>query len=297
MSQGYVGTQHDGQRGAHSEKEREKLFAASEVEKAKLKSETAAYRLKAEGERFSTSTNAPDVLLQQATVGLVTKEEFARRKAAIDAGLDATASRADAEVNKEPVAPKEGKKKKKVKPTSSSLSFEFGDEDEGEGERAELELPKKKKPKADGGIVFVGGAQPAQLAAVASSSSSSSQPAAVATPTPLPAGWNCIKRSASSEYEVQLEVSASANLPKTRVVSLSSHAIVLEVKGREGGGESNTVLCAFLRSVLGGAASVVCEVVRGHKAPVKTVRISSDDLSSVDVVYHRLVLAREFGSR
>lgn len=309
--QGYVGSSHDGQRGKQAEKEREKLFAASEATKAKLKSDTAAYRLKAESDKFSSSTNAPDVLLQQATVGLVTKEEFARRKAAIDAAVsDDPAASDHAQLAKEE-KDKEKKKKKKAEPNASSLSFAFEDDEEG-GAQPDTALPKKKKKKRadEAGVASTAGqsegassstsaaasttaATCPSVAAPAASSSSSSMMAAV---KPMPAGYSCIRKASESAFEVQLEVVANTSLPKTRVVKLSSHAVVLDVKAREGDGESNTALCTFLRSVLGGP-SVACELVRGDKSPLKTVRLSGSELKSADVVHHRLALACEFGKR
>ena len=42
--------------------------------------------------------------------------------------------------------------------------------------------------------------------------------------------------------------------------------------------------------VLGGPP-VACEVVRGHKAPVKTVRVLG---AGADLVYHRLLMAHKY---
>ena len=37
---------------------------------------------------------------------------------------------------------------------------------------------------------------------------------------------------------------------------------------------------------------MTCEVVRGHKAPVKTVRVVGVD--GADLVYHRLLMAQKY---
>lgn len=339
MSQGFVGSSSDGSRASREEKDRANLFARSEEQKNALKNETAQYRLKAEGDKFSSSTNAPDVALQQATVGLVTKEEvsavaryatlislrvpishtlaftlclrftllesmvqFARRKAAIASAAagDEPPAAASTSATAVPLSAKE-KKKKKAKQVAS-LSFALDDED-GEGEEALAEPPPKKKPKvvpaaeggqreADSSSGGAGAASTSTLPAAAVGSTTTDAPATIA---PMPAGYSCVKRCDDGSFELSTEVRASANLPKTRVVSISSHAFVLDVKGRDQGGESNAALCAFLRSVLGGP-SLGAEVVRGHRAPVKTVRITGSDLA-VDLLYHRLLLAKEFGKR
>ena len=56
--------------------------------------------------------------------------------------------------------------------------------------------------------------------------------------------------------------------------------------------ESNAVLVSFLRAILGGKDGVTCDIVRGQKAPVKTVRVGG--LESIDLLYHRLLMAHKF---
>ena len=62
----------------------------------------------------------------------------------------------------------------------------------------------------------------------------------------------------------------------------------MALTARSGTHQANTVMLAFLRSVLGGSA-VAAEVVRGWKAPVKAVRLSG--VESADLAYHRLLSA------
>ena len=66
----------DGAAASRLEKERGALFARSEEAKRKLANDTASYRLKTEGDKFSSTTNTTEMQLTQATVGLMTKEEY-----------------------------------------------------------------------------------------------------------------------------------------------------------------------------------------------------------------------------
>ena len=84
---------------------------------------------------------------------------------------------------------------------------------------------------------------------------------------------------------------ASHTLPRSRVVGVGAQTIALDVKAPDRDNEANLATCAFLRSVLGGAA-VTCEVVHGHKAPLKTLRVLG--VASADAAHHRLVLAKGF---
>ena len=63
----------------------------------------------------------------------------------------------------------------------------------------------------------------------------------------------------------------------------------LDVKAAQN--EVNTTICNFVRTVLGGAA-VTCTVVRGERAPLKTLKVSG--VSTADMAYHRLMIAKNF---
>ena len=271
---GYVGTSTDAAVGQALLKNREKMFATSEAEKAKLREETAAYRLKGESDKFASTSNATEVLLTEATVGLVTKEEFARRKAALEQPAVA------AEPAAEPAA---ASKKKKKKKEGGSLSFAFDDE---EGEDA---APVLKKPKP--AVERPAAPPPAEAPAAASSSSA---PAAAAAPaiTPLPAGHTCIKSMGAGDgafLEINCESRPSQAFPRSRVSGISAQCVSFEIKA--GANEENTTMCGFLRALLGGPA-VSVEVVRGHKAPIKTLKVVG--VASADVAYHRLNRAKDF---
>ena len=105
------------------EKKRESMFAQSDQERRRLQSETAAYRLKETGDKFASSSNASEVALQQATVGLVSKEEFARRRKELEGGETSTASGCAAEAAASSAEPEEKKRKKKKAKVGGSLSF------------------------------------------------------------------------------------------------------------------------------------------------------------------------------
>ena len=265
------------------EKKRSALFAASEDEKKKLKDETAAYRLKDEKDRFAATSNAVEVSLSAATVGLVTKEEWARRRAALEGGG------ADTEVSSAPSEPTPKEKKKKKKEKTGGLSFAFDDEEGGDADEVLLQPKKKAKPPA-----------PHEAATEATTTADAAEPAAptapaaaatAATTTPLPAGHTCI-RAVGGALELNLEVRTSASQPRSRVVGVSAQTVVLDVKATAS--EELATVCGFVRSVLGGAA-VACEIVRGHRAPVKTMKVMG--VASADVAYHRLLLAQGFGKQ
>jgi len=82
-----------------------------------------------------------------------------------------------------------------------------------------------------------------------------------------------------------------------QVTRISERDVAMVVAGsdRSVGGaapESNAVLVSFLRAVLGGKdAGVACDIVRGQKAPIKTVRVGG--LESIDRLYHRLLMAHK----
>jgi hypothetical protein len=145
---GYVGSAHDGSRATMCAKERERMLARGEEQRRELAQQTAAYRLKGTDEKFAAASTAADGALQRATVGLVSKEEFARRRMAIEAaeagaapdsgeGGASGASEGGGESSKE-----KKKKKKKKDPNGGALSFAF---DEDDGEAAEPVAKKKAK--------------------------------------------------------------------------------------------------------------------------------------------------------
>ena len=74
--------------------------------------------------------------------------------------------------------------------------------------------------------------------------------------------------------EVQWEVRASQTLARSRVVGISAHHVSLDIKAADTGkgDEVNAAVCGFMRSVLGGAA-VTVEVIRGYRAPIKTLKV------------------------
>jgi len=133
---GYVGSE-KAAAIRHLEKKRDALFEQSAEERRRLESETAAYRLKGTADKFSSASNAADVSLQQATVGLVSKSDFARIRERIEGGADANPSTA--------ATPTEAAEKKK-KAHKSVLSFAFEDGDDVDGGTA-VALPPPKKPK------------------------------------------------------------------------------------------------------------------------------------------------------
>ena len=307
---GYVGSAADGNRASMSLKERDALFARSESEKRRLADETAGYRLKGESDRFSSSSNAVDVALQQATVGLVTKEEFACRRMALearaagmDAGDAAASGTASVAVSKE--------KKKKKKESKGALSFALDDED---GDEPAVVLPKKKprvEPASEQPAADVQAAADSAAAPVAleSTAQAPAAPAANTAPPALPAGCTSIRAAGGGSMEISVEVHASAALPRSRVTRVSAHSIGIGVKASERGDEVNLALCAFLRGVIGGsmAAGLSIEVVRGHRAPVKVARLTAtpaahgaaaeitDFTVTPELAYQRLQLAQQYG--
>ena len=134
----------DGAAAQRLEKGRESLFEASKIEKDRLKADTAAYRLKGTDEKFSSTTTASDVALAQATVGLMTKEEFARAKLAVESGAEPGQGSSGAGGSSSADADSKEKKKKKKKAAPGALSFAFEDEDGDDG-GAEVGGAKKQK--------------------------------------------------------------------------------------------------------------------------------------------------------
>ena len=136
---GYVGSE-KAAAIRHLEKKRDALFEQSAEERRRLESETAAYRLKGTADKFSSASNAADVSLQQATVGLVSKSDFARIRESIEGGASAAA----ADANPSTAAAPTVTEKKKKKAHQGVLSFAF--EDDADGGSA-VALPPQKKPK------------------------------------------------------------------------------------------------------------------------------------------------------
>ena len=155
--QGYVGSNADASRRQFLEKARESMFERSEQEKKRMSDETAAYRLQSTGDKFSSSTSTADSALAQATVGLVSKEEFARRRMALEAAESGADAPPEGVARPEGgAAGAKGKKGKKKRKEVGGLSFALDDGEEeggggGGGDCDESSLPpnklkKKKKP-------------------------------------------------------------------------------------------------------------------------------------------------------
>ena len=136
---GYVGSE-KAAAIRHLEKKRDALFEQSAEERRRLESETAAYRLKGTADKFSSASNAADVSLQQATVGLVSKNDFARIRERIEGGASAAAADANPSTA---AAPTVTEKKKKAHQGVLSFAFDGDDADGGSA----VALPPQKKPK------------------------------------------------------------------------------------------------------------------------------------------------------
>ena len=139
---GYVGSE-KAAAIRHLEKKRDALFEQSAEERRRLESETAAYRLKGTADKFSSASNAADVSLQQATVGLVSKSDFARIRERIEGGASAAA--ADANPSTAATPTEAAEKKKKAQGVLSFAFEEDGDDADG-GSAVALPPPKKPKP-------------------------------------------------------------------------------------------------------------------------------------------------------
>jgi len=136
----------EGMRAQSGQREREAMYAASDREREAMRAETAAYRLGPTDAKFASTSSAAESQLAQATVGLVSMAEFARRRQAIeDAETTVGAEQAAPMVN--PALTKKGKKKKAA---VGALSFSFDDEDGAGGDRQPESKPKKLK-KQEGG--------------------------------------------------------------------------------------------------------------------------------------------------
>ena len=140
---GYVGSE-KAAAIRHLEKKRDALFEQSAEERRRLESETAAYRLKGTADKFSSASNAADVSLQRATVGLVSKNDFARIRERIEGGASAAAADANPSTAAAPTVTE--KKKKKAHQGVLSFAFDAEDGDDADGGSA-VALPPQKKPK------------------------------------------------------------------------------------------------------------------------------------------------------
>jgi hypothetical protein len=144
----------DALRAQSGQREREAMFAASEQERERLRAETAAYRLGATDQKFSSTTIATESQLAQATVGLVSKAEFARRRQAIEDAEAGVSDVPDSGPSAAGGAAEKKKKKKKTADKSGALSFALDDEDD-EATWAEaiqaLKKPRRKSADAEGG--------------------------------------------------------------------------------------------------------------------------------------------------
>ena len=279
---GYVYTPELAARGRALEKQRESMFGANSAARQEEEQKTKEYRLKDRSEQFSATSNSTEMLLTQQTVGLVSKEEYGRRKREVEEGVEPPAA-AEGEASKP-------KKKKKSKEKAGALSFAMDDEGDEGGAEAEAALPKK--PKKNPNVDFVPELAKEAEAAPAEPLSKPAPKESAAPITGLPAGASCVRLvgEAPCVLELSLEVFASASAPKTKIDSISAQSISMTVQGSERENQANVHMCSFLRSVLGGNA-VTAEVVRGHKAPVKAVKIMGVD--SADLAYHRLLMAHK----
>ena len=200
---GYVGTGQEGARAFALEKQRDALFKASQQEKDRLRDESAAYRLKGKDDKFASSSNAAEVRLAQETVGLMSKEEFMRRKMQCEAG-DAVADPAAPAPAHVPAEEKEKKKKKKSKERASALSFAMDEDEADEGPPISLGGPSKKSKQNPS----VGAVHLAARDALSKEEAREpqSRAAAAAVATPLPAGYMCVREVEGGAVELSLEV-------------------------------------------------------------------------------------------
>jgi len=275
---GYVYTSELASRGRALEKQREAMFGANSSERQQEEQKTAEYRLKDNKDKFSATNNSVEMQLTQQVVGLVSKEEYGRRRRELEEGPAVAEEEVDAA---------KPKKKKKGKEKAGALSFAMDDgEDGGEAEPA---LPKK--PKKNPTVAFVPDLAKEEPPAPAPPSKPAPRESS-APPAKLPDGYSCIKviNAEPCVLELSLEVVASASSPKTRISAISAQSISMTVQASERDNKANEVMLAFLRSVLGGTA-VAADVVRGWKAPIKAVRVSGVD--SADLAYHRLLSAHK----
>ena len=131
---------------------RDEIFKSTEREKERMRQETAAYRVGATSEKFASTSQSGESQLAQRTVGLVSKEDFARIRQELE-GEAAPPAAAPAAAE-----PKKKKKKKKDKRKAGALSFDMDDEPAEDSpapkaakadEAAEEPAPAPKAAKAD----------------------------------------------------------------------------------------------------------------------------------------------------
>jgi len=99
---------------------RDEIFKSTEREKERMRQETAAYRVGATSDKFASTSQSGESQLAQRTVGLVSKEDFAKIRKELEG--EAAPEPAAAPVAAEP------KKKKKAKRKVGALSFDMDDE-------------------------------------------------------------------------------------------------------------------------------------------------------------------------
>lgn len=112
---------------------RDEIFKSTEREKERMRQETAAYRVGATSDKFASTRQSGESQLAQRTVGLVSKEDFARIRQELEGEAAPPAA---------PPAAAEPKKKKKAKRKVGALSFDMDDEPAEES-------PAPKAAKAD----------------------------------------------------------------------------------------------------------------------------------------------------
>ena len=115
---------------------RDEIFKSTEREKERMRQETAAYRVGATSDKFASTSQSGESQLAQRTVGLVSKEDFAKIRKELEGEAAPAAEPAAAPAAAEP------KKKKKPKRKVGALSFDMDDEPAEES-------PAPKAAKAD----------------------------------------------------------------------------------------------------------------------------------------------------
>ena len=99
---------------------RDEIFKSTEREKERMRQETAAYRVGATSDKFASTSQSGESQLAQRTVGLVSKEDFARIRQELEGEAAPPAAA--------PAAAEPKKKKKKDKRKAGALSFDMDDE-------------------------------------------------------------------------------------------------------------------------------------------------------------------------
>ena len=99
---------------------RDEIFKSTEREKERMRQETAAYRVGATSDKFASTSQSGESQLAQRTVGLVSKEDFARIRQELEGEAAPPAAG--------PAVAEPKKKKKKEKRKAGALSFDMDDE-------------------------------------------------------------------------------------------------------------------------------------------------------------------------